>query len=86
MKRCTLQQQANQIARANHSNRATEIIFKPDSPGRVIAQARSGYRKNTTDEYVPRAYVINFGWKNTYYQHAVCVVELSTQKLLFKRF
>ena len=39
---------------------------------------RPGYRKNTTDQYVPNAYLYNFGWKNTYYQHARLVITFAT--------
>ena len=36
----------------------------------IAGFTRCGFRKNTTGEYVPNAYRNNFGWKNTYYQHA----------------
>lgn len=39
-----------------------------------IAYMPCGYRKHTTDQYVPNAYRSNFGWKNTYYQAASLVV------------
>jgi hypothetical protein len=63
---------ANQIARTAHMNRATEIIVGDDS--KVLSTTRPGYRKFTTGEYVPNKYRANFGWKNTFYQHAICKV------------
>lgn len=38
-----------------------------------------GYRKNTTGEYVPNSYLNNFGWKNTYYQHASLYITIPEQ-------
>lgn len=55
-------------------NAATKIIKgnKLD----VVDITQFGYRKNTTNEYVPNAYRANFGWKNTYYQAAECIVSI----------
>ena len=73
-----LQLVANKIARKYGTNAATQIIinrsFKPGN-GRVKEYTRFGWRKYTTGEYVPNTYRAKFGWKNTYYQHAECVVE-----------
>lgn len=63
---------ANQIARRAGYNRATKILVGNDS--KVIGNTPYGYRKITTGEYVPHSYRSNFGWKNTYYQHAECIV------------
>lgn len=42
-----------------------------DAPEKItIEYSRPGYRKNTTNEYVPNSYRANFGWKNTYYSPA----------------
>jgi len=78
------QKLANSIARKNRHGRATKIIFGIRSG--VVDGKRSGYRKCTTGQYVPNAYRNNFGWKNTYYQYAECVVELPSRLLLFKKF
>ncbi|MHB8387502.1 MAG: hypothetical protein ACYDAO_09315 [Thermoplasmataceae archaeon] len=67
----------NQIARTVHMLRATEIIIGDDT--KVLRTQRFGYRKNTTGEYVPKKYLSNFGWKNTYYQPAECVVMLNIE-------
>ena len=73
-----LQLIANRIARKGGANAATEIrinkSFKSGN-GRVKEYLRYGWRKFTTGEYVPISIRNNFGWKNTYYQHAECVVE-----------
>lgn len=45
------------------------VTTKPEPEIGEIVQY--GYRKKTTDQYVPNAYLRNFGWKNTYYQRAV---------------
>lgn len=67
-----MQKKANSIARKNGFGRATEIIFGEEE--KVVDYTKYGYRKATTGEYVSAAYRAKFGWKNTYYQHAVCVV------------
>jgi len=68
----TLQQIANSIARKQGAHRATEIVLGDQD--KVISYTPYGYRKYSNDEYVSNAYRNKFGWKNTYYQHAECVV------------
>ena len=63
---------ANQIARRCGYQRATKIVLGDED--RVVSHTRYGYRKKTTGQYVSNAYLRNFGWKNTYYQHAETVV------------
>lgn len=73
-----LQLIANKIARKYGTNAATQIIINrsfKSGDGKVKEYTRYGWRKYTTGEYVPNAYRNNFGWKNTYYQCAECVVE-----------
>jgi hypothetical protein len=70
----TLQQQANAIARKHGHKKATKIVWTAEPT--IVESVDFGYRKKTTGEYVPNAYRANFGWKNTYYQKAVCVVGL----------
>jgi hypothetical protein len=67
---------ANSTARKAGHGRATSIVFGPTEEPRVIDSTAYGYRKKTTGEYVPNAYRYRFGWKNTYYQHAECTVEI----------
>ena len=68
---------ANSVARKEGCGTATEIKFSPDAIcGKVVKHIHYGYRKYTTGEYVPKKYLANFGWKNTYYQHAETVVAL----------
>lgn len=69
-----IKKQANRIARQNGYGKATEIIL--GCTDRVLDHTPYGYRKYTTGEYVARAYRDHFGWKNTYYQRAECVVEV----------
>ncbi len=72
-----IQKWANSIARRAGYGTATEIIINPDCKvAGVLKHTRYGYRKKTTGEYVPKKYIQNFGWKNTYYQCAETVVEL----------
>ena len=68
------QKMANQIARRAGFLRATGIEFT--GLNSVTESVSFGYRKFTTGEYVCNAYRAKFGWKNTYYQHAVCVVSI----------
>lgn len=65
---------ANAAARRAGHGSATEINFAEIKTPQVISHTCYGYRKNTTGEYVPNKYRSNFGWKNTYYQHAETVV------------
>lgn len=72
---------ANSIARAEGCGRATHFEIVEDEPSRVVAHTPYGYRKWTTGEYVPKAYIYNFGWKNTYYQHAQTFVAINRQEV-----
>ena len=67
---------ANSIARKSGYGRATEIILGDED--KVVSHTRYGYRKYTTGEYVCNKYRSNFGWKNTFYQHAETVVTVKT--------
>lgn len=71
-----IQRRANSIARKEGCGWATTITFDPAQPEGVVEHTSFGYRKKTTGEYVPNAYLRNFGWKNTYYQRAETVVNL----------
>jgi hypothetical protein len=73
---------ANSAARKAGCGRATTIVFGPTEEPKVIDRTRGGYRKHTTGEYVPNAYLRKFGWKNTYYQNAGCTVEIPNRYLL----
>jgi len=68
-------QKANSVARTAGYGSATSIIL--GSEDRVVYHISAGYRKRTTGEYVPHAYRAHFGWKNTYYQQAVTIVEIA---------
>lgn len=68
----TIQRLANKIARSKGYGRATKIVFGGEN--KVISHTPYGYRKYTTGAYVPISYLSNFGWKNTYYQHAITEV------------
>jgi hypothetical protein len=63
---------ANRIAR-NHRYWKANIIVRGNED-KVVSRVKNGYRKYTTGEYVAKAYLRNFGWKNTYYQPAITVV------------
>lgn len=71
-----LQKLANSIARQFGYGRATKVLFGNVKEPKIIDRVAPGYRKNTTGQYVPKKYLMNFGWKNTYYCHAVLVVML----------
>ena len=71
-----IQKLANSFARSKGYGSATKIVFEDIDQPEIISHTPYGYRKYTTGEYVPKAYVNNFGWKNTYYQHAETVVAL----------
>ena len=65
-----IQKLANIEARNRNYGSATSIKFSPDLLTPHIKHIAFGYRKYTTGQYVPHAYLAKFGWKNTYYQHA----------------
>jgi hypothetical protein len=67
---------ANSVARKNGYGTATTILFGNINAPFILERTPSGYRKYTTGEYVSSAYRANFGWKNTYYQHAKTTVVL----------
>ncbi|MGH6640545.1 MAG: hypothetical protein ACREBY_18335 [Polaromonas sp.] len=69
-----IQRKANKIAKEAGHGMATKIVI--GTANRVIDHINYGYRKISTDEYVPNAYRNNFGWKNTYYQPAETTVEI----------
>ena len=72
-----IRREANVVARKAGRGRATKVVLVPGlTEGRVAEHVPYGYRKYTTGEYVPNAYLANFGWKNTYYQAAETTVEL----------
>ena len=66
------QRRANQIARRFGYLKATSIVLGDED--KIVDRTPPGYRKKTTGEYVSNKYLNNFGWKNTYYQHAETVV------------
>ena len=70
-----MKRRANILARTYGTTKATKIILGKED--RVIEFTSCGYRKNTTGEYVSKAYRNNFGWKNTYYQPVICEVMLA---------
>jgi hypothetical protein len=51
--------------------------YRIGSENGLVEHISNGYRKWTTGEYVPNAYLANFGWKNTYYQCAITTVSIS---------
>lgn len=69
------QRRANIIARANGYGRATTVTIGVTNE--VTDHTPYGYRKKTTGQYVPNAYLNNFGWKNTYYQAALTEVTIT---------
>jgi len=67
---------ANSIARKWGKGKATTILFGNIKEAKVIDTTASGYRKCSDHQYVPKAYLRNFGWKNTYYQHSLATIVL----------
>ena len=63
---------ANAYARRNHFGRATRVI--PGDTYAILTAQSAGYRKTSTGDYVHKAYLRHFGWKNTYYQALECCV------------
>ena len=70
----TAEKVANKIARSAGFKKATKIEYTGQN--KMTECYSFGYRKYTTGEYVCNAYRAKFGWKNTYYQHAVCIVSI----------
>ena len=79
----TVQQFANAAARHFGYHRADHIVVcemeNPASRSKMIDHTSYGFRKFTTDEYVPNSYRNNFGWKNTYYQNAITTIGISKE-------
>ncbi|MFA5401701.1 MAG: hypothetical protein WC359_14720 [Dehalococcoidia bacterium] len=69
-----IQTEANRIARQAGHVRANRIVV--GDRAKVVKHIAYGYRKYTTGEYVSTKYRSCFGWKNTYYQHAITTVML----------
>lgn len=74
----TAQQLANAIARKEGHGKATKVVL--GDKNYVVEAVAFGYRKNSDGAYVSSAYRRNFGWKNTFYQHAVCAVEVDVSR------
>lgn len=74
-----LQTRANSVARKGRCGYANEIVI--GTRREVVKHIRYGFRKYTTGEYVPNKYRANFGWKNTYYQHAITAVSILPEDL-----
>jgi hypothetical protein len=72
----TIQTMANSIARKHGFGKATTILFGNVKKGKIIDSVSCGYRKYTTGEYVCKAYLNHFGWKNTYYQKSLVTILL----------
>jgi hypothetical protein len=70
-----LQRTANSVARKLGCWRADEFIFGEEN--KIVKRIHCGYRKKSNGQYVPNAYLKNFGWKNTYYQHSFTKVMIS---------
>lgn len=67
----------NRIRRAvDQYNTAWSAVEIYEADNEDVNYTRCGYRKYTTDEYVPSSYRSNFGWKNTYYQRAILAVNV----------
>lgn len=78
----TAQQLANAYARTQGYGKATSVVL--GSEYKIIERVHNGYRKNTTNQYVPNAYLRNYGWKNTYYQNAITVVMVDKNDVRLK--
>ena len=71
-----IDQVRREVAAAGTSWQSVELLASSKKGSKFV---RSGYRKLTTDEYVPQAYRANFGWKNTYYQAAKLTIYVVVQ-------
>lgn len=78
---------ANSVAKNNYYGKATSITFKNVKKPEIGETISHGHRKYTTGEYVPNAYLQNFGWKNTFYQKAKCevILPLRYKKIYYER-
>lgn len=70
----TIRQFANAFARSKGYGMATSIIVGEET--KIYHTVNYGYRKKTTGQYVCNAYRNNFGWKNTYYQNQITIVQI----------
>ena len=68
----TVKQYANAWIRSeNKGSIATDLKVGSSETPILGKDLDCGFRKKTTGEYVPNAYMNNFGWKNCYYQPSV---------------
>ncbi len=67
---------ANSCARRHGAGKATEITFADVPEPTFVNHTRCGYRKKTTGEYVPRAYVMKSQGGGVYYQHAETTIAM----------
>ena len=74
---------ANAFARDNSWNTATTLTVSEYGNFQLGETKNFGHRKKSNGQYVPNSYLSNFGWKNTYYQHAVCEVKIPISVYLF---
>jgi len=65
---------ANIMAMTKNMGKATKIT--KGKKLEVISCIQFGYCKKSDGSYVSNAYRDHFGWKNTYYQPAECVVSV----------
>lgn len=71
---------ANAVARKNGYGKANQICIGNED--KIVDRIAYGYRKYTTGQYVSNSYRNNFGWKNTYYQPAITVVQIHRRNLM----
>lgn len=75
---------ANRIARKHGMNAATKIDIRFDRKDIVTECSPFGYVKDSTGEYVPKAYVNKCFGKGVSYKHVVCEVSVSVHDLFLK--
>ena len=74
-----IQMKGNKVARSYGCGFATKVMIGKEN--KLLKRTEPGYRKKTTGEYVSKAYLKNFGWKNTYYQCAITEVEINEKEI-----
>lgn len=83
-KSADLEKAANRIARKHGMNAATKIDVRFDRKDVVTECTHYGYVKDSTGEYVSKAYVNKCFGKGVSYKHAVCEVSVSVHDLFLK--
>ena len=74
-----IEKHANAISKGHGYGPATTIILSDED--KLVAGTHCGWRKKSSGERVPQAYV-NKGWSSCYFSHSTVVIAVNAHALL----